>query len=404
VLALTALACGSGEEGSAEGSDAAAAMADGAAGGSERARVLGEFLAEHWRLPIPAQGEPPEGFSEAEASLDPEACGACHPRQHQEWQTSLHAAAYSPGFAGQLIEGALSEASQVRHCQTCHAPLSEQQPWDAAGAAREHDQALRAQGIVCAACHVRAHRRLGPPRRADLSGAAQPLPHGGFEARPEFGEARFCAECHHFFDDEGVDGKPIQNTFAEWQASPAAAAGRSCQSCHMPDRSHTWRGIHDPEMVRSGVEVRLEVEPDPLRATLVLANRDVGHAFPTYVTPRVFLAISQLDGEGVELEETRVDHAIGREIDFGDWSEVFDRRVLPGKEATLAYDRPRHPDARVLRGRVTVDPAYHYRGVFESLLASYETPEARRELSLALERANETPYVLFESLRPLPAL
>ncbi len=91
-----------------------------------REQVLGPFLSAHWQLPVAPQGPVPQGFSEVDASLDPEVCGACHPLQLTEWQTSLHAAAFSPGFAGQLLEGNLARAPQLRACQRCHAPLSEQ--------------------------------------------------------------------------------------------------------------------------------------------------------------------------------------------------------------------------------------------------------------------------------------
>ena len=33
-------------------------------------------------------------------------------------------------------------------------------------------------------------------------------------------------------------------------ASRHAREGRACQACHMPERRHLWRGIHDPEMVK----------------------------------------------------------------------------------------------------------------------------------------------------------
>jgi hypothetical protein len=154
---------------------------------SERARVLGPFLDEYWRLPVPPQGPAPAGFSEAETALDPQFCGACHPKQHREWLTSLHSGAFSPGFAGQLVEGELAAPAEVRNCQTCHAPLAEQQPWSAALAPNtEFDAALRRHGIVCASCHVRAQRHFGPPRRAEYPEISSSLPHGGFEARPEF--------------------------------------------------------------------------------------------------------------------------------------------------------------------------------------------------------------------------
>jgi hypothetical protein len=366
--------------------------------------VLGPFLTQPWNpLPLPPQGGPPPGWAEAEASLDPAICGAGHPQQLREWESSLHAAAYSPGFSGQLIEGALATRASIRECQRCHAPLAEQQPGEAG-----FDAALRRRGLVCAACHVRGQRRFGPPRRPELRSVDGPLPHGGFEARPEFQESRFCAPCHQFFDDPGVNGKPTQDTWGEWRRSAFAEAGRTCQSCHMPDRAHTWRGIHDPEMVRAAVAVDLvpgDLEGDTLTAALVLASREVGHAFPTYVTPRVFLAVWQEDAAGHELDGTRVEALIGREIDFGvdPPREVFDTRVAPGESVKLDYAVARGAEAVALVGRVTVDPDHHYRGVYASLLASLRDPGARLRIEAAQRRATESSYVLSELRRPLRA-
>jgi hypothetical protein len=368
----------------------------------QSARVLGPFLTQHWHpLPLPPQGGTPPGWNQAEASLDPALCGACHPRQLREWESSLHAAAFSPGFSGQLIEGALATTAAIRQCQSCHAPLAEQQP-----AQTGFDAALRRQGLVCAACHVRAQQRYGPPRRPELRAVDGPLPHGGYQARPEFQESRFCAPCHQFFDDPGVNGKPAQNTWGEWKQSSFAEAGRTCQSCHMPDRAHTWRGIHDPEMVRAAVDVDLvpvSLDGETLAAALVLASRDVGHAFPTYVTPRVFLAVWQEDATGHELDGTRVEASIGREIDFGadPPREVFDTRVAPGESVKLDYALPRGTDAAALVGRVTVDPDFHYRGVFAGLLDSLRDPGARSRIQEARQRAAQSSYVLAELRRPL---
>ena len=367
---------------------------------------LGPFLSRHWRLPVPEQGPVPDGFSEAEASLDPAICGACHPLQYTQWQTSLHAGAYSPGFAGQLIEGGLAQPLALRGCQTCHAPLEEQQPYDAALAANPGlDPALRARGIVCAACHVRAHRTFGPPRRADLAPLVEPVPHAGFQERREYLESRFCAECHQFFDDAGVEGKPIENTYAEWRQSPQAAAGRHCQDCHMPDRAHLWRGIHDPDMVRSAIDVELvaaDLAGETLQASLVLRNRDVGHAFPTYVTPRVFLSVAQVDAAGDEIADTRAEGTVGREVDFSSNTEVFDTRVLPGESVRVDYAVVRALAAEALVGRVVVDPDFHYRGVFDLLLGTLSDAQARAQIADARKRTSESSYVLTEIRHPLP--
>ena len=378
------------------------AMAPDGGGTDAREAMLGAFLAAFWQLPIAPQGPPPAGFSEAETSLDPVVCGACHPAQQREWRTSLHAGAFSPGLAGQLVEGSLSAPRELRHCQTCHAPLAEQQPLLASGEPEPgFDPALREQGIVCAACHVRAHRRFGPPRRPELPPAPAPLPHRGFEVRAEFSQARFCATCHQFFAPDGPGGKPVQNTFVEWRDSAHAAEGRTCQSCHMPDRAHTWRGIHDPPTVRAAIAVELSevvAVGDRLRASLRVANHGVGHAFPTYVTPRVFAAAWQVDATGVELAGTRSQAVIGREIDFdaSPARERFDTRVMPGESFELAYDAARHPRAQALRGRVTVDPGHHYRDVYRDLLATLGDPEALAHIREALRREEQSAYVLAE--------
>lgn len=401
-LALAVGCMEGGSDGDAEPGQPPAVAA--APGPSERERVLGPFLATHWRIPIAPQGDPPPDWSKAEASLEPETCGSCHPEQYAQWRTSLHAEAWSPGLAGQLIEGALAGAADVRECQSCHTPLAEQIPFTRAlERNRDFDPALRTRGLVCAGCHVRRHRRYGPPRRPDVAPAPEPVPHDGFVVREEFLDSRFCAECHQFFDDAGVAGKPLQDTWSEWRASPQAAAGRHCQDCHMPDRAHLWRGIHDPEMVRSGVAADLvvhDLEGAILQASLVLQNRDVGHAFPTYVTPRVFLVIEQHGADGTALPSTRVEAAIGREVE-GE-VELFDTRVAPGESVRLDYSLARDSRATSLVGRVHVDPDWHYRGVFRQLQDSYESRAARRLIGEAAERIAESEYTLYRFDRDLP--
>ncbi|MDX1650095.1 MAG: hypothetical protein R3263_09605, partial [Myxococcota bacterium] len=215
----------------------------------------------------------------------------------------------------------------------------------------------------------------------------------------------FCATCHQFWDDPGVNGKPLQNTFVEWRASRHAAEGRTCQSCHMPDRAHLWRGIHDAETVRAAVDVELaapRVEGRRVHGALAVHNRGVGHAFPTYVTPRVFLEVWQEDADGAALPDTREELVIGRQVDFSTWTEDFDTRIRPGGTATLAYDRPLAPGARVLAGRVTVDPDHHYRGVFDRLRTGYTSPEARARMEEAWRRTTQSAYTLTTLRRPLP--
>jgi len=56
-------------------------------------------------------------------------------------------------------------------------------------------------------------------------------------------------------DGFALNGKLLQSTYDEWKASRFARQGVQCQDCHMPDRRHRWRGIHDADMVRSGLTI-----------------------------------------------------------------------------------------------------------------------------------------------------
>jgi len=140
----------------------------------------------------------------------------------------------------------------------------------------------------------------------------------------------------------------------------------------------------------------VSVEIGDIRASMTVTNRDVGHAFPTYVTPRIFVATWQVDVAGAAIEGTRTQGTIGRQIDFRKWQEVFDTRVLPGETFRLDYDQARAPGAVALMGRVTVDPDFHYRGVFEGYLPSLNDAKARALISEALERSRSSSYILAE--------
>jgi hypothetical protein len=120
-----------------------------------------EFLEKHWRRAIPPRGPAPARFSPIELSLQPEACGACHPVQFGDWQASLHSKSMGPGVAGQLVEMARREPAAARSCSPCHAPVAEQRPAlvDARGVVSnpDFDLALQFPGR-----HLRDLPRAGP--------------------------------------------------------------------------------------------------------------------------------------------------------------------------------------------------------------------------------------------------
>jgi len=356
------------------------------------------FLNRHWAQPIAPQGKLPKSFSKLEASLEPDACGTCHQRQWEDWQTSLHAHAMGPGVMGQLVGVHPTDTSSLRDCIRCHAPLAEQEASlikQLRG--KKRAEVLHEQGLVCAACHVRKNVWYGPPPFKPSSEGK--LPHDGFISTPAFGDGRFCAACHQF-DKDGyaLNGKPLENTYAEWQASPYARQGKQCQSCHMPERRHLWRGIHDPEMTRKGVTVGTippTVDDGRVSARLTLTNSGTGHHFPTYVTPRALVQIYQASSDGKPIAGTLQEKIIARLVTEDLSEELADTRLAHGEQMALDYLAPRHPDTQIVVMRIHIEPDYFYSGLYRSLLETGSGGRGTSLLRAALKNSLESGYDLY---------
>ncbi len=332
---------------------------------------------EYWTLPVPAQGQPAADMLWPMSSLSPEDCGLCHPKQLDEWRTSWHAKASSPGLLGQLP--AFDDETRTM-CLNCHAPRTEQQE-----SASEPAALADVGGVDCAACHVRAHQRFGPSDRATT-------PHGSVLAEPLFWSADFCAPCHQFTpDDVAVNGKLLENTHEEWRASRYAGQGITCQDCHMPDRSHRFRGIHDPDMLRKGLALDVDRTQDGITATLT--NHGAGHALPTYITPKIRLRIyGQTPSAPMELVIQRSMHWSPED----GWEELADTRLMPGesRSLSLALDPDSAGSAQVI---VEPDADYHDR-VYPYLIANLQdeiSPAAMARLRAAHADAAASPYTAY---------
>jgi hypothetical protein len=291
-------------------------------------------------------------------------------------------------------------------CQHCHAPLAEQSPLrpDTLAANPDFDPALRGRGIPCAACHVRGHERFGPPRRdGSLAGTAPPetLPHGGVTRTPAYLASEFCRDCHQFAPDGyALEGKLLQDTYNEWKASRFAAAGVQCQDCHMPDRRHLWRGIHDPAMVRRGLSISVVDEPAApgrVATRLVVESTGVGHRFPTYVTPIVVLRAELIDAAGRAVAGTRQEYRVGREVTLDLERELADTRLAPGERATLHYARALEGGAVAARLRVVVYPDAFYTAFFETLLRQ-GAGRGEADIRAALDETRRSAFTVFEAV------
>jgi hypothetical protein len=365
---------------------AALALAALSGCGRQAEPTVESFLERHWAEPLPPQGAPPKTFSPLEASLQPESCAQCHAEQYAGWKTSLHSRTMGPGLRWQLM---LMDQDQGNRCLRCHAPLAEQKalvalelgwpnapkqpPPEYVGAHLDH------RGLVCAACHVRGHERFGPPPRG---GQAEGVPHGGFTVSRAFEDSRFCAHCHQFPDDgPRVGGKLQEDTYQQWLASPYAGEGpgrKTCQQCHMPERQHLWRGIHDPDMTRKAVEVTLALEPvaGGYEALARVRNQGAGHHFPTYMVPKVELAFYRHDADGKTQELGR--HVIGWQVDTAITREIADTRI-PAGETREFRQRVVAPAGDGWRVELVmrVLPGEHYERIYrESLSRAGQFPPA----------------------------
>jgi hypothetical protein len=374
-----------------------------------------DFYRKHWPSTIPPQGDPDTRLSDVEKSLLPESCGTCHLEQYQDWQTSLHSRSMSPGIVGQLVEMVDNDPATARLCWSCHAPLSEQQELvhSAAKGWQKNpvfDPQLQKHGMMCASCHVRSQEYYGPPRKGtpEVTGRTEELlPHNGFVAEHGFTRSGFCKGCHQFEDnDYALNGKLLENTYAEWAASEYAEKGTQCQDCHMPDRRHLWRGIHDAEMVKSGVTISVSLAEESylpgelVDATITVTNSGVGHKFPTYITPKVFLRGKLLTENGEPIESSLQEYIIGWES-YDLAVEVYDTRLSPGQQIQISYQYPLPDEGARLQIEVTIDPDHWYRRFYRNMLGSGGGGAGRSILSEALELARHSSFNIFDEVYTL---
>ncbi|VAW83113.1 hypothetical protein MNBD_GAMMA14-726 [hydrothermal vent metagenome] len=380
---------------------------------------IASFIEKHWQHPIAAQGAAPPDYSTREASLDASACGVCHSAQYQDWSNSLHSRSVGAGLQWQLQ---VLPPVQALKCLNCHAPLAEQktllaQKLDWPGVNRQPPPAyvpqdLHRQGVSCPVCHLRRQQRFGPPPGPGIPPGDTPgLPHGGYSAQQAFTDSRFCSTCHQFPEDgPAINGKLLENTYAEWRDSPYPARGKSCQSCHMPQRKHLWRGIHDPAMVRQALSVDLDttlVNDHEVAVQAQVRNSGAGHFFPTYLVARVEVSLWLLDPQGKR--QTQLASAIiSRDLDIWLTEEYSDTRLAPNETLTLKaqLDRPRQPGWQI-ELRIDVAPREHYERMFESVLRDQGdklSMTVREELETALGEARNSHYNALKTRRPLPAV
>jgi len=311
-------------------------------------------------------------------------CGACHPGHLAEWSATTHADAVRD--VQYLAE--MSKPGQPRWlCLNCHAPTSPQRSLlitpetrlAAAGSVERveaapnpaFDPARVAEGIGCAACHV---------RRDDDGEGTVVGPRGSGRAphRVRHDAAALegvCEGCH----SPGAN-IVITPTFPCWfttaeEVAAGPQAGSRCVDCHMPStsraaaagapaellRAHTWPGGGLPKHVddlesladwQPGLDVAVSVAPLEVR----LVNARAGHAIPTGDPERhVLVEARAIDAQGAPLASDLL--RIGQTWDWGDDTTGRPARKLADNRLQAAETRawtPRLSLAGAARVEVTV--------------------------------------------------
>lgn len=173
-------------------------------------------------------------------------CAQCHPHQYDEWSRSMHAyAQHSPVFEAFTLTMTERTGGTIgTFCTRCHTPIGVS-IGETASVRNVHRSRISMEGVTCVVCHrlekpfYKASGRIpvspglvnegcfygpfGDPVNPDDSAhEAQKTTH--------LTKSSFCGTCHDVTSPEGVR---LEEAFSEWQNSPAAKEGITCQDCHM---------------------------------------------------------------------------------------------------------------------------------------------------------------------------
>lgn len=191
-------------------------------------------------------------------------CAVCHPKHYEEWSISSHAyAQLSPVYmAMQIAINMKTSSTTGDFCIRCHNQVGMNlgesifmSNLDRADTSRE--------GITCVVCHrinqdygkisgrfalvqgdlystiygptggAELNRVINTPEKYRVSTSADKQGRGIHSKAEKFfalTKPNFCGACH---DVTLPNGFRLEEAFAEWQQSPAAKRGETCQDCHM---------------------------------------------------------------------------------------------------------------------------------------------------------------------------
>jgi hypothetical protein len=310
-------------------------------------------------------------------TLGAEECGVCHQSIYREWKTTIHSQAWTDPYF--QADWQFDDSQHI--CKNCHTPLDRQQEhsvlgyrdkdkWDPILAPNPaFDPGLQHEGVTCAACHFRNGRIVGvlgiqntphPVQQLDdpnevcvrchvvegdrwdtffrfppcgtvaeiQSGSSNQVNRAGLETLTEYpGRQPEAPEATK--PDSSLSSIHPRGKSGEMAVPDTGSLG--CVQCHMPlvqrplvvggqvrtVRRHLWRGGHDPDMVKSGLQVQFEEASEQSTHTrtfvLTLTNVGAAHYIPTGTPDRhLTVDLRLLDSEGRVLKEQN--HSLKRTV------------------------------------------------------------------------------------------
>jgi hypothetical protein len=122
----------------------------------------------------------------------------------------------------------------------------------------------------------------------------------------------------------------------------------------MPNGSHQFKGIHDPDMTRRAFKIQAIREATGLR--LLLTNHAAGHALPTYATPRIIVTLTSDSNEQKQ-------HIIQRQLYLDTDQQLqqkADSRLQPNQTLELFLNLTPQQQAKAT---IRVEPDHFYQHV-----------------------------------------
>ena len=277
---------------------------------------------------------------------EPAACGTCHPVQYGDWRRASTRRPSDPAWP----------ASSSR-CGAANPPprsgvtrVMPRSPSSARSCARRtgfepnpaFDRRARRPGGA-----VRRLPRARPPalraaaarRVAGEPAPRASLPHDGVTRTPAFLSSRVLpglppvraqrarperqAAAGHLQRVEGEPLRAARACSARTATCPTAATSGAAST------TPTWCARGSPS--RRGPTPGATGPADWATLTLTVTSTRVGHAFPTYVTPRVVLRGELIDAEGRSVAGHPRERVIAREVALDLSREFRDTRLRPGR-------------------------------------------------------------------------